>query len=190
MKSSYLYKVLRPFLILYFKIRFKPKIIYLDDIPKDGAILIANHSNNFDFLSVGITTKEVVYFMAKDTLFKGILKPILERSGVISVNRRIKDKNPIIIGRKVLNENKILGIFPEGTFNRTNNVLAPFKIGAVKLSYETKKPIVPIAIIGKYKRNKLKIIIGKKYYVSSSDLDNENEIIRKKIEDMINNKDV
>lgn len=186
-----LYKILRVLFSVYFKIRYNPKVIIKEKIPEGGAILIANHSNNLDFISMGYVTKDTVYFMAKNTLFKGILKVILNKCGVIPVDRTKKDKTPIAKGSEVLNSNKKLGIFPEGTFNKTENILAPFKIGAVKLSYETKKPIVPIAIVGKYKRNKISIVVGKKYYVNSEDLNKENEIIYKRLESMIkSNKEV
>lgn len=176
MKDKLLYKILRPIFSTYIRIRYNPKIIGKNNIPIEGSvILIANHTNNIDFISMGITTKRGVFFLAKDELFKGILKPIMKNAGVIPVNRRIKDKTPLILGKKVLDNNKVLGIFPEGTFNKTTDVIAPFKIGAVKLAYETNAKIVPIIIKGGYKRNKLTIVVKEPIHVVSSNLDIENE---------------
>lgn len=176
MKDKLLYKILRPIFSMYIKVRYNPKIIGQSNIPRTGKIiLVANHTNNMDFISMGITTKRGVFFLAKDELFKGILKPIMKSAGVIPVNRRIKDKNALILGRKVLDSNKVLGIFPEGTFNKTTDVIAPFKIGAVKLAYETNSTIVPIIIKGGYKRNKLTIVVKEPIHVVSSNLDIENE---------------
>ena len=39
-------------------------------------------------------------------------------------------------------------IFPEGTQNRTDQILQPFKDGAFRMALETQAPIVPIAING------------------------------------------
>ena len=191
-KKNTLYFFLRPFFTLYFKIRYNPKIIGKDNIPKKGAvILVSNHFSNLDFISMGVTTKRSIYFLAKDSLFKGLIKPILLLSGVIPVNRKIKDKSVLCNSKKVLKSGSVLGIFPEGTFNKTNNVLAPFKIGAVKLSYEENTPIVPIAIIGKYKRNCLKIIVAERIFIKSSNLDLENKNVMNILEKLIiNNKDV
>ncbi len=185
-KKNTLYSFIRPFFALYFKIRYNPRIIGKNKIPTNGSIIIiSNHFSNLDFISMGITTKRPIYFLAKDSLFKGLLKPILLLSGVIPVNREKKDKSILYNCKKVLNNNSILGIFPEGTFNRTKNVLAPFKIGAVKLSYEENVPIVPIAIVGKYKRNKLKIIVGEKFYTESNNLDLENKRLMRVLEELI-----
>ena len=185
-KKNTLYRFLRPFFVFCFKIIFNPRVIGSYNIPKTGSvILVSNHFNSLDFISMGITTKRSIYFLAKDSLFKGILKHILLYSGVIPVNRRIKDRSVISASKKVLGNNSILGIFPEGTFNKTNNILAKFKIVAVKLSYEEKTPIIPIAIVGQYKRNKLKIIVGKKIYIKSNNYDLENKKLMNILEKLI-----
>lgn len=178
MKDKLLYKILRPIFSMYIKLRYNPKVIGIENIPKSNkVILVANHTNNLDFISMGITTKRCVHFLAKDSLFKGILKPIMNGAGVIPVNRRIKDKTPLILGKQVLDNGMVLGIFPEGTFNKTDDVIAPFKIGAIKLSYEENAPIIPIIIKGSYKRGKLEIIVKKPFFASSSDLSYENELL-------------
>lgn len=184
--TNILYKLIRPFFMLYFKLRYNPIIIGERNIPKIGpVILIANHTNNLDFISMGITTKRTISFLAKDTLFKGPLKIFLKLSGVIPVNRSKKDKSVLKNAKEVLKNSGVVGIFPEGTFNKTSNVLAPFKMGAVKLSSDTKVPIIPIAITGKYKRNKLKILVGQRYLPASKNLDVENQKIMYILEKMI-----
>lgn len=190
MKINIVYRLLRPFLAFYIRLFYKPKIIGSENIPKSGGvILVANHKSNLDFISMGVATKRSICFMAKHTLFKGILKPILKGAGVISVNRNVKDKSVIPQGLKVLSRGCVLGMFPEGTFNKTKDVLSPFKIGAVKLAYESKRPIVPIAI-GEYKRNKLTIKVGKKFFVISDNLDSENKKLMKELEKIITDKEV
>ena len=186
MKDALLYKILRPFLVLYVKLLYKPKIIGENNIPKNsGFVYVSNHKNNLDFISMGMTINKPVHFMAKSSLFKGILKPVMYGAGAIPVDRSRKDKNCLLEAKKVLENNKILGIFPEGTFNKSKNVLLPFKIGAVKLAYESGKPIVPMVIIGDYKRHQLKIIVGKKYFVKNENLEVENQKLMKIMEKLI-----
>lgn len=183
MKKNFFYKMIRPFFSIYFNIFYKPIIVGKENIPKDGCILVANHKSNLDFISMGLVTKRNIHFLAKSTLFKGILRLILNFSGVIPVNRTIKDKSVIPKCIELIKENEIIGIFPEGTFNKTNNLLAPFKIGAVKIAYETKAPIIPI-VISKYRRN-MKITIEKPIYVLGDNLNVENERLMKYMEKMI-----
>lgn len=172
MKGNFLYKIIRPFFTLYLNFLYKPIVIGKENIPNNGCILIANHKNNLDFISMGIVTNKSVHFLAKSSLFRGILKPILTGCGIIPVNRNIKDKTVIPKCIELLNEDRIIGMFPEGTFNKTDDLIAPFKIGAVKIAYETKKPIIPI-VIGEYKKN-MKIIVCKPVYILNDDLTFEN----------------
>ena len=91
---------------------------------------------------------------------------------------------------KYLEKDKVIGIFPEGTFNRGEGVILPFKIGAVKMASETGAPIVPLVITGKYKlfSKDLTFEFLKPIKVpKKEDLTKENEklmnIISKKIEE-------
>ena len=90
---------------------------------------------------------------------------------------------------EALKEHKVIGIFPEGTINRTKDIVMPFKIGAVKMAHDTNSSIVPFIITGKYKpfKNDLTIEFLKPYKIKSDDLTKENEklmqIISKKLEE-------
>lgn len=184
-KNNLFYKAYALFLRIYFHIRFSPTIIGKENIPKKGAcIIIANHRANHDFLSLGIGTKRTIHFLVKDTLFKGVLKILLNSIGAIPVNR--KSRNPEAIERSLcyLKKGEIIGLFPEGTFNKTNDALAPFKTGAIRLAYKSKCKIIPIVIIGKYKRKKLKIIIKEPYEVTSNDYKLETSKLRELMKDV------
>ena len=186
MKDTLLYKIIRFLFSSWFKIRYNPKIEGMDNIPDSGpVIIVANHFSNLDFISMGLTTKRQVHFLAKNTLFKGPLKIILNGVGAISVNRTVKDKSVTKNSKEVLKKNLVLGLFPEGTFNKTDDVVAPFKIGAVKFASDTNTPIIPVAITGKYKRNRLKIIIGKQFVVKTKNLDIENDRLRELMRKML-----
>lgn len=183
MKNRILYKILRPFLVAYIWIRYRPVVIGRRNIPSSGCILVANHKNNLDFICIGLSTKRNIHFLAKSELFKGFLKVILNSCGMIPVNREIKDKSVVPKCIEYLNKNEIVGIFPEGTFNKTKNVISEFKIGAVKMAYESKKPIIPI-MIGKYKR-RMKIIIGRCFYVEDDNLAKYNKKLMDLLKTMI-----
>jgi 1-acyl-sn-glycerol-3-phosphate acyltransferase len=91
------------------------------------------------------------------------------------------------MGINALNNNLIVGIFPEGTINKTKDIIMPFKYGAVKMAFETKKMIVPFSITNKYKFLKKSVVItyGKPYYIKSDDLEKENKILMNKVTKLI-----
>lgn len=157
MKEPFLYRIIRIPLGGIFKAIYKPTIIGKELIPQSGRIILAgNHTNYFDCILVGCATKRSVHYLAKDELMKGPLKIIFKNMGIIPVNRRTKDKAALETAVQYLNDDKLIGIFPEGTINRTEDIIMPFKFGAVKMASETNTPIIPFAITGKYepfKRN-------------------------------------
>ena len=114
-----LYRISRPFIRLFMHIAYRPKYIGLDNIPKDGRIVLSgNHTNNLDCWLLMSCTKRTIHFLAKDSLVKGWKGIIFKNMGVIPVNRKIHDKNALINAEKALEDDKVVGIFPEGTINR------------------------------------------------------------------------
>lgn len=182
MKESTLYKIIRPLVKGFTCLYFNPKFINCDNIPKNGKVILAGtHSNNFDCIMLMSSTKRSIHFLAKDELWKGMKGILFSNLGLIPVNRRQKDKSVIPAASKYLNSDKLIGIFPEGTFEKEKGVLLPFKIGTVKLAHDTKSQVVPFVIKGNYKfRSKdLRIIFGKPYYIKTDDLEKENQKLMK-----------
>ena len=60
-------------LLPYFcKIFYRPAYIGLENIPKDGSIVLAgNHTNNLDCILLISSTNRTIHFLAKDELIKG-----------------------------------------------------------------------------------------------------------------------
>jgi len=185
MKEPVLYKILRPIITILVKIFFRPTIIGKENIlNSDGLVLAGNHTSYFDCVLLIACTKRVVHFMAKSELSKGIFSPLFKNMGLVFVNRKVKDNNSLKNAIKYLNDGKIIGIFPEGTINRTDDVIMPFKYGAVKMSNVSDSYIVPFTITGKYKFFKKSITINiEKPYKVSEDLEIENKKLEKIISD-------
>lgn len=192
-KDTLFYKIVRPLVVFLIKILFHPEVIGLNNIPKDKKVLLAgNHTKWLDpVMLVGVQPRQI-HFLAKEELFHGITKFIVKGMGCIPVNRKIHDKNALQGAIDYLNSNLCVGIFPEGTINRTSDIIMPFKIGAVKASHDTNTQLVPFVITGKYKlfRKGIKIEFLKPMKISD-DLTKENEKfmekVSKKIEESKNN---
>ena len=183
------YKLLKPFVSIYFKLVFHPTVIGKENIPKSGPIILCgNHKHIHDQYNVMIVTNRVIHYMAKDEYFKGPNAWFYRLAGCISVNRSIHDNVAKNEALKVLNEGGALGIFPEGTRNKTIGTtdevpLLPFKYGAVSLAKKTNALIVPFGISGEYtgRKGKLTTRIGKPFSVSNMELEEANTILREKI---------
>ena len=170
MKEPAFYRFIRRPLGGIFKAIYKPTIIGKRNIPEDGSIILAgNHTNYFDCILVGCATKRCVHYLAKDELMKGPHKYLFKGFGIIPVNRRTKDKAALAKAEEYLKDNKVIGIFPEGTINRTEDVIMPFKFGAVKMAHETNTKIVPFIITGAYKPFERSVKIQFKEPITVSD---------------------
>lgn len=162
MKEPIFYKVVKPGLSAWFKLFYRPKYEGTENIPENGKIILAgNHTNLLDCLLVGTSTKRCVHFIAKAELTKGIGKYIFGGLGIIPVDRSssASGAQAVNVAEEYLKDDKLIAIFPEGTINRTDDIMMPFKGGAVKIALDTGTKIVPFAIIGKYKMFKRNIKI-------------------------------
>lgn len=192
-KDPILYKIVRPIGKVLFKIVYRPKVIGKENIPKSGRIVIAgNHKNNLDCMMLLISTKRCVHFLAKDELFKGKMGWFFKAIGLIPVNRKTKDGKALKEAICYLENEKVIGIFPEGTHNKSENPTLPFKIGAVKMSHDADSEIVPFVIKGDYKkfRKGVRIVFFKPFKVKSNDLDKENEKFMKYISKKLTDSEV
>ena len=152
MKEPTLYKIVRPPLAFLFKLIYRPETEGAENIPAEGKIILAgNHTHLLNCFSVAIATKRCVHFVAKAELMKGIGKYIFPGLGIIPIDRSTNGKEAIMETEKYLEDGKLIAIFPEGTVNRTDDPMMPFKGGAVKIALDTGSDIVPFAITGKYK---------------------------------------
>ena len=178
MKEDLLYKLLRPIVKILVRIIYNPKIIGKENIPESGRIILAgNHTHYFDCLLLIASTKRQVHFLAKKELLEGVKGLFFSKFGLIPVDRKNKDHNALALSYDYLNNDKIIGIFPEGTIGKSG--ILPFKMGAVKMAKGTNSKIIPFAVSGKYKPFKNKLTIEfKKPVKISEDLEKENDKLR------------
>ena len=179
------YHVIRAVLKIPFCLYYRPKVINKELIPKEGPIIICgNHLHLYDQCLPIMATNRIIHYMAKDEYFKGKFAWFFRMGGCISVNRKIIDSKAASEALEVLNNGYALGIFPEGTRNKTDNLLLPFKKGVVSMAQKTNATIVPFVITGKYKflTGNLRCTFLKPFKVSKyEDLNKANEKLRNMI---------
>lgn len=189
-KECFAYRFFKPLVLGIFKLKYHPKVIGKGNIPESGPVIFCgNHRHVADQFNVMLATNRVIHYMAKSEYFKNKISACIFRSvGCISVNRSIHDTKAKSEAMDVLLSGGALGIFPEGTRNKTfgtkNEVpLLPFKFGAVSLAKKTNALIIPFGVSGEYtgKKGKLTTRIGKPIDIKDMELEDANELLRKKI---------
>ena len=187
--NKILYKTFRFILTPIFKLYFNPTIIGKEKINKEGALLlVGNHKHALDPLLVDACTNRIVHALAKSELFDSPFGFFFKAIGAIPVYLDA-DKNPDALnsGIKALKEGSLINISPEAARNYTNEILLPFKKGAVIMSIETDTKILPYCIVGDYKfRSKnLKIIFGDYISFETKDIDEANQILFESIKALL-----
>lgn len=186
-----IYKILRPIFTTIFKLYYNPTIINKEYIPRDGrAVIAGNHKHALDPILVDVCTKRVVHTLAKKDLHDGKFGWLFRAVGTIPVDLNAKhNKQALTSAVEYLNKGALINVSPEAKRNYTNEILLPFKVGAVVMAQRTNCNIIPYSITGDYKfRSKnLKITFGKPLDVSKLTIEEANEILYKKVKELLLN---
>jgi 1-acyl-sn-glycerol-3-phosphate acyltransferase len=148
------YVLLGPLLRLF----FRPRIEGLENVPDDGAAIVAGNHLSFSdhFLMPAILPRRIT-FLAKAEYFtgpglKGRLTAAFFRSaGQIPVDRsgRTAAQSAITEGLKVLSKRELLGIYPEGTRSHDGR-LYKGRVGVAAMALKAGVPVVPCAMVGTF----------------------------------------
>lgn len=141
-----LYKLLKFLVGVGIKLYYKEIKVNGRDHLKTGdpLIIIANHPNTLmDAWVIGMLCNQPIYFMAKATLFSSNFKLKLLRSlNMIPINRAGESKTKGVNNAssfeecfKILEQNKTLVIFPEGT-SYQERILRKLKSGTARIALE------------------------------------------------------
>ncbi|GIN73440.1 1-acyl-sn-glycerol-3-phosphate acyltransferase [Bacillus sp. J14TS2] len=142
---------------------YRVEVIGLEHFPKEGGVLLcSNHISNLDPPSVGMSAPRPVHFMAKAELFqKSATKKLMNAINAFPVKRGMSDREALRNGLKLLKEDRVVGLFPEGKRSSTGE-LGKGLAGAGFFALRSNAQILPCAVIGPYKPfKKQKIVFGK-----------------------------
>lgn len=144
-----LYKIVKLIVSLFFHSYIRLDIIGNGNIPRSGGVILApNHISYLDPLILGVAVKRKVHSMAKEELFKSaILRFVMTHLKAFPVKRGRMDRYALKRSLQILNQGKVLNVFPEGTIPLNSNTTEG-KPGAAWLALKANVPIVPVKIIG------------------------------------------
>ncbi|MDF3288945.1 MULTISPECIES: lysophospholipid acyltransferase family protein [Streptomyces] len=151
--SRILLKALLGFLM---RVLFRPRVEGVQNIPESGAVILAgNHLTFIDSLFLSLVVDRPVYFIGKDEYVTGrgvkgrLMAWFFTTSGMIPVDRDGANGGvaALMTGKRVLEEGKVFGIYPEGT-RSPDGRLYRGRTGVARLALMTGAPVVPCATIG------------------------------------------
>ena len=126
------------------------QVIGEENVPKDRAVLyVGNHKSYFDILLTYSRVPRLTGYVAKKEMESfPILSIWMKRLHCLFLDRKdIKQGlKTILTGIDLIKNGISVCIFPEGTRNKSNDRLLPFKEGSLKMAEKTGCPIIPFAI--------------------------------------------
>ncbi|MDD3022691.1 MAG: lysophospholipid acyltransferase family protein [Syntrophomonadaceae bacterium] len=142
------YSILRAIAILFFSL-LGLKSDGIHNLPERGPVIIAsNHVSNWDPLLVASVLNRPIHYIGKVELFKNpLMAALMKKLEVIPVKRGETNRAAIKSALTVLEQNQVLGIFPEGARNKTGDDLKA-QAGVAMIAVKSGAPILPVACIG------------------------------------------
>lgn len=159
-----LYSLARFLCRIILKIFFNVRASGTEDFPNHGPVIVySNHKSMWDPVIIGCILKRPVFFMAKQELFDiPFIGLILRNINAFPVKRNTADRKAIRKAIQLLSEEKVLGIFPEGTRSKSGYLLKPEPGLALIALKNSQTKLVPVAIKGNYKFfTNIEVIFGK-----------------------------
>ena len=151
--STPVYSGLRMFLSPALRPLLRWRIHGAERIPRKGAtILAANHLSHVDPIAVIAAARRTTHYLAKDGHFTNPLtRFIMRATGQIETHREAGGSDALASAASILNHEKALGIFPEGTRSKRTEApfLLPGKTGVARLAAAFPQAVVvPLALVG------------------------------------------
>lgn len=109
-------------------------------------LLLPNHPTFQDpivMFALSAKLRQTFYYLAADELFNSSLSSIFQKLGVYSIRRGLVDRPSIAQTLALLTQPDCrLVIFPEGGCSFQNDVVMPFRVGAVQIAFQALSKLV------------------------------------------------
>ncbi len=139
----------RPTLGNIVRLAAKLKVYGRDRVPRQGGVVIAcNHFSWLDPVALGAASPRTIYYMAKVEAHRAPGLGLVIRSfGCFPVRRGESDREAVRTMRKVVREGLALGLFVEGSRQRSG-VPGEVQAGGAMVALQEDVPIIPVAVHG------------------------------------------
>lgn len=124
------------------------------NIPKDSCIFVVNHVSMLDILANTIAIPANTMWLSKKEVEKipVVAYPVTRMHILVDRSSKESRKKSMRDMAQALEAGHNLNLYPEGTRNKSTELLKSFFDGAFILAVRTQKPLVPITILDNWKR--------------------------------------
>ena len=138
------------------KLLYRISVDGIEHIPAEGpAILASNHLSFIDSIFLPLVVDRRITFLAKSDYFTGpgvrgwATKHFMSAAGQVPIDRAggRASMAAITTGVRVLRDNQLLGIYPEGT-RSPDGRLYRGRTGPARMALAAPAPVIPVAMIG------------------------------------------
>lgn len=150
-RSPYgLWQALIYFLTLFLtRIRWRTQVPPFPLPPGQGAVIISNHRASVDPFFIQIVANRYVrWFVAREYCEHPAFGWFLRATHAIPTNRGGVDTAATKLAIRAASQGDLIGMFPEGRINRTDEFMLPGRPGAVLVAIKARVPILPCYIEG------------------------------------------
>jgi 1-acyl-sn-glycerol-3-phosphate acyltransferase len=129
---------------------------------KKQYIFVANHISYLDSPVIVKAWRQPVRPLGKVEMSRIPIFGFIYRKAIVTVDRSSPENRAasIRILRSIIKKGISVVVFPEGTFNITNQPLKEFYDGAFRLAIETQTPVKPVLFLDTYDRMNYKSIFS------------------------------
>jgi 1-acyl-sn-glycerol-3-phosphate acyltransferase len=122
----------------------------MEHVPSEGpCLIVSNHESYFDFICFVASCPRKVHYLAAEKFFNSwFWRPLMKLTGQIRVDRTNPDKtytHHMVFS--ALKQNRMIGIFPEGTRAPDEKMLKAYT-GVAQYALRARVPVVPVGVIG------------------------------------------
>lgn len=155
------------------------RVLGRENLPREGRVVVAaNHTGIIDGPLLHGALPRGSHFIIKEEAFSGVIGVLMRGAGQIPVDRN-SGRAALVTALALLNEDRLVGVFPEGTRGRGD--VSDAKAGVAWLAVRAGAPVVPVAILGTRRkgdkrsyipglRRRLYVSIGEPFYPGDPEL--------------------